>query len=300
MAGQVNTSILVQNVRVTSSNDKDFLFVGASLNELSATDREILGQYVFQFGDSATTASLRASGLLPRQPSRSTHWTFVNDEASYRAALNLRQLAYSEDRKLRGASTVTEVADVFDSRSRLILGRVDSRPIATARLFFPEHGDRLEHEDYFVWPKDYPRREETVEVTRTCTHPDYRRGNVFLSLIRFIVLTALQSNRTWVLTSSTDDLVPFYDWVGLKSTEIVFTHSSLNDLPHRLLLGSIPDALQARSVGSTAWYLVWRDVLKEADSPRIRHLATMSRYEEIRHHCIGALGALSMRWLKMN
>ena len=134
-----------------------------------------------------------------------------------------------------------------------------------------------------------------VEVTRTCTHPEFRRGNVFFSLLQFIVVTATQAQRKWVITSSTSDLVPFYDWVGLKPTDIVFNHPSLNSRPHRLLLGSIPDALNGTTVGATAWYMVWRDAIGMLESNAFQETGKLGAIRSLLYRAVGSAGSLLMR-----
>jgi predicted GNAT family N-acyltransferase len=260
--GSISTKLAVNRVGVTAIGERDYLFLGLEfLEELSQRHRGVLGQYLLQFADRETTHGLRASGLLPRTAVRDVECGWVVDEDSYREALNLRYAAYVLEGKAPSQWAIGQVADAYDSRSRILLCKKDSRAVATARLYFPEYGDRIEHEQFFTWPGNFPRREEVVEVTRTCTHPDHRGASVFFSLLRFIVITATQAQRSWVVTSATPDLVQFYDWIGLKPTELTFNHPNLNGLPHRVLLGNIPAALTGRSIGPGAWNTVWRDAL---------------------------------------
>lgn len=294
ISGRVSIALIVKNLRIASDIEKDYLHLGVEFASVTQAQRHVIGQYVLQFGDAETTSQLQRHGFFPTEARREPRWSFVNDEESYREALNLRLAAYSKDHKLPKNSSVAEVSDAYDSRSKIIIGRVKGRAIATARLYFPEHSDRLEHEEYLVWPPGFPRRDEIVEVTRACTHPDFRRGNVFFSLLRYIVVTSVQSQRKWVMTSATSDLVPFYDWVGLKPTDVVFNHSSLNSLPHRLLLGSIPDALSGKTVGSTAWYLIWRDAISMLDSQTLDDYRKFGTFPSLVFRIVGAIGSFAM------
>lgn len=295
IVGRLSLTLRVRSLRITSETEKDYLHAGVEFSQLTDRHRKLIGQYVLQFGDSETTLDLQRHGFMPADARRAPHWSFVNDENSYREALNLRYLAYSEDGKLTKESSISDAADAYDARSRIIIGRIKGRVIATARVHFPEHGDRIEHEEFLTWPRDFPRREEIVEVTRTCTHPEFRRGNVFFSLLQFIVVTATQAQRRWVITSSTPDLVPFYDWVGLKPTDIVFNHPSLNSRPHRLLLGSIPDALNGTTVGATAWYMVWRDAISTLDSDAFQEAGKLGAIRSLLYRVVGSAGSLFMR-----
>ena len=64
-----------------------------------------------------------------------------------------------------------------------------------------------------------------------------------------------------MVSSSTEDLVALYRFVGLTEVGLTYRHPDLNGLEHVVLAGSMIDALSGRSVGPTAWNAVWRDAL---------------------------------------
>ena len=80
--------------------------------------------------------------------------------------------------------------------------------------------------------------------------------------VRYVVITATQAGRNWVVTSSTEDLVPLYRFVGLRDVGIAYNHPDLNDLKHIVLIADTREALTGRSVGPTAWNQVYRDALQ--------------------------------------
>ena len=194
----------------------------------------------------------------------------------FREVLNLRHLAYLADNKIPMSARVNDVADIHDSRARILMCKYRGKIVATARLTFHELGDVTEHEEFVAWTSDFPRRDETVEVTRACTHPDFRRTGLFFALIRYVVITATQAGRSWVVTSSTEDLVPMYRFVGLSQVGITYNHPDLNDLKHVVLVANMYDALSGRSVGPTAWNQVWRDALPYM-SPNVIAQDTLSK-----------------------
>lgn len=265
---QISIQLLIRNVRMVSIRDRDYLQVGASVVGPTRLQQTVIEQYVLQFGPAQDAAFVRVMGISQRTSKRPTSFSFVTDEETYREVINLRRLAYRFEGKAGANDALAELSDLHDSRSRILVCRSHGRIVASARLAFPEYGDRTEHEEYFEWPTDFPRRDQTVEVTRACTHPDFRKGGVFFSLLRFIVVTAMQSGRPWVVTSSTEDLVRMYDWIGLKPCNRTYDHPSLNGMRHHVLIGNIPAALLGRSIGPGAWYAVWKDALpflNEAD-----------------------------------
>ena len=261
MVSQISIRVSVQNVSFVSRNDKEYLAIGVQLESLRRRELSVIAQYMAQFGDVDSLREFRDGGFPQLVIRRSIECSFVRTEEDYREVLNLRYLAYLADGKVTNSSTINEVSDVYDSRARIIMCKYRGRLIASARLTFNELGDVTEHEEFVPWPSDFPRRDTAVEVTRACTHPEFRRTGVFYALLRHVVVTATQAGRAWVVTSSTEDLVPLYKFVGLSDTGITYNHPELNNLKHVLLLGSIPNALSGQSVGPTAWNQVWKDAL---------------------------------------
>jgi predicted GNAT family N-acyltransferase len=272
---QVSVRLCVKNVRMVSVDDRDFLLVGTSIVDTSKLERSAIAQYMLQFGPPEQSSVARATGISGSGQSRPITFAFVNDEETYREVMNLRQLAYRSEGKASCNDELLDQSDLHDARSRIIVCRSHGRVIASARLAFPEYGDRTEHEEFVKWPEDFPRRDQVVEVTRACTHPEYRRGGVFFALLRFIVITAVQAQRPWVVTSATEDLVSLYNWIGLRPCGISFSHASLNGLSHHLLIGNIPAALIGKSVSAGAWYAVWREALTQLDNFQVSSAGTI-------------------------
>ncbi len=300
MVSQITVRVTVQNVSFTSLNEKEYLSVGVVLEGLTANQSSVIGQYMAQFGDIDSLREFRESGFAQVDISGAMEYGVVRTEEDYREVLNLRHLAYIADGKISPDASVNEVADIHDSRARILICRFRGKTIATARLTFHEHGDITEHEEFVAWPNDFPRRDESVEVTRACTHPEFRRTGVFFALLRHVVVTATQAGRIWVVTSSTEDLVPLYRFVGLANVGITYNHPDLNNLKHVVLVGSIHEALSGRSVGPIAWNQVWRDALPYMSYPSAVAQDTLSRVRIALYRLVGPLlGPLASAILRL-
>jgi predicted GNAT family N-acyltransferase len=219
---------------------------------------QIVAQYLAQFGDESVLKSLRADGALPKTVSDSLEFAFVRSSAEYREVLELRRAAYAAEGKIPPGTSADDMSDIFDSRSRIVVCKLRGRIVASARLTFHEQTDLLEHEEFLNWSADLPRRDESVEVTRACTHPEYRGARFFFPLLAFIVMTAMQARRSWVVTSSTADLVGLYERIGMIRLKRTYDNPMLNNTKHYLLIGSTNDAVLGRSVGPIIWNLVWK------------------------------------------
>ncbi len=236
MVSQVSVRAIVQNVSFTSQDEKEYLSIGTRLENMTPSQLSIVGQYMAQFGDVESIREFRDSGFDQKRMTGAIEYSVVRTEADYREVLNLRYLAYLADGKISSSAGVNDVSDIHDSRARILMCKYRGRTIASARLTFHELGDITEHEEFITWPNEFPRRDDTVEVTRACTHPDFRRTGLFFALVRYVVISAMQAGRTWVVTSSTEDLVPLYRFVGLREVGITYAHPDLNDLKHVVLL----------------------------------------------------------------
>lgn len=259
MVSQISVTVRIKNLDVFSEDDKEYLAIGVAADRLSKHEKEIISQYLGQFGDVASVSELKESGFGSFAPNQAFQYSFASSALDYSNVLELRHLAYNAEGKLRPEQTVEDMSDVFDARSRILVCRKGDRIVGTARLTFHEHSDTLEHEQYLSWPADLPRRDETVEVTRLCAHPDFQGAGMFFSLLRFCVITAVQARRNWVVSSAASDMVPMYEAVGLKCTRLSFDHPAYNDLKHHVMVGNIQDAMLGRSSNALMWNLVWKD-----------------------------------------
>ena len=288
MVAQIAARIRVQNVSFVTRNEKDYLSIGVQLEGLKPREASVISQYMAQFGDVDSLREFQDGGFHQVPLRRSLEFSVVRTEEEYREVLNLRHLAYLADGKIAPSATINEVADIHDSRARILIGKHRGKTVATARLAFHELGDITEHEEFITWPNNFPRRDDAVEVTRACTHPDYRRAGVFFELLRHIVIGAVQAGRIWVVTSSTEDLVPLYKFVGMREAGVNYNHPELNNLRHVVLTGNIPDALSGRSVGPVAWNQVWKGALPFVSTQRIAE-STISKVRLAMYRAIAPL-----------
>ena len=210
MVAQIKVDLKICNVRITTSNGKDYLALGTKMISEDKKMKEVIGQYVFQFGSKTSIEELKKWGLQVNKASDGVEFSYVRTEDDFLKVLKLRKLAYAGAGKIPADYDTNELADIFDTRSRIIMGTYRGQLVATARLIFHEEDDELEHERFMKLPKDFPRNDELIEVTRFCTHPDFRGSNLFYRLLQHIVLTTLQSKRRYLVSSATLKLSKVY------------------------------------------------------------------------------------------
>jgi predicted GNAT family N-acyltransferase len=259
MVGDLSLSVKIARVGVTSERDKDYLVVGTEYTSLSQNARNIIGQYLLQFGNAESLADLRKAGFFPQSVAKSTDFYFLKSEDDYEQVLQLRLIAHRVGGTVDEAATPFDMSDRFDSNSRIIVAKYKGTLVASARIHYSPLEESMEHEQYVAWPTDYPRRDTVFEITRVCTHPDFRSNDLLAGLLRFIATTCIQPQRPWVLISSTDAMLPFYQKIGLVKTNLHYEHPVYRGRQNILLTNAL-DVIRGRSVHPVYWNAIWRDV----------------------------------------
>lgn len=262
MIGQVEFGIEVTRIGFTLDNGKDYLTVGSNFTNISQSSRNIVGQYLLQFGKDVSLNELKENSFYPRSVASAVEYSYLKTDEDYQAVLALRLEAYSAAGKINESATAEDMADIFDSRSRILIGKLNGEVIATTRLTFAELDEKLELDKDLSWNSDFPRREEVVEVSRTCTSPKFRGADVLLSLFHQVAIASIQSKRHWIIIGATLDILSIYTNIGFRDTDVSYNHKVYKDLPHKVLLGHTPSVMKGLGVGPIYWHAVWKDVAK--------------------------------------
>jgi hypothetical protein len=252
---QLKIAFRVVQARVVQEGGKDLLCLGVTWSAAGDREREKVGQYLLQFGPGTTPEHLRAEGFRVSAMSRAFDFGSVRDEDDYREVLALRRLAYVQAGKTSPRATDAQMGDELDTRSRIITARYRARLVGSIRVAFPRgEGDRLKHEDYCALPRSLPPRAEIVEMSKACTHPEFRGSDLFYSVTKHAALVAIQARRRWILMSCTGDLHRLYRKLGLVDLGVTYLHPTMGTR-HHVMLG---DAVSMISGGMNplAWNVV--------------------------------------------
>lgn len=259
MVGDLSLPVRVARIGIDTIQGKDRLVVGTEFVGLTQTAKNTIGQYLLQFTTAESLEDLRNAGFFPPAISRGTDYYFLKTEADYEQVLALRLLAHQDGNTVAEDLSPADMGDIFDTKSRIIIGKYNGEIIASARVHFNVLEEEMEHEQHISWPSELPRRDQIFELTRVCTHPKFRSNDLLASLLRFIAATCLQPQRPWVLVSSTDKLVPFYEKIGLADTGLRYDHPIFHG-NQNVLLSNAYDILLGRSVHPIYWNALWKDV----------------------------------------
>jgi hypothetical protein len=257
LISQLTIEATIENVHLATENGKDYLAVGVKMGRLTPPERQAIGQYLIQFGTDVSVESLRHEEMVPWSISPALEFSFVRTLGEYKQVLELRHLAYRFAGKIPEHFLPEDMGDIYDTRSRIVIGKHRGQVVATAGLVFNEYHDRMEIEERVNWPGHLPRRDQMVEVIRNCTHPAFRGSDLLMAMFQFIAITVLQAKRNYVVIGCTPDLVGLYSRIGMEKLDIDYHHGKLNDSLHTVMLGDIPKAISGASVNPLFWNAVW-------------------------------------------
>lgn len=254
--GQAEIAFRVVHVRVASHGAKRYLAVGVTWSLIDPHARELIGQYLLQFGPVASVQRLRETGFHVRSSSRAFDFGAIRSEDEYREVLALRRLAYVAAGKTGSAARDEDMADALDAHSRILVAKYRGRIVAAVRLLFPPAPDaRLKHEDYVALPRGTPQRDQIVELSKFCTHPEFRGSDLFYTLVKHCALTVLQSGRRFAVMSCTDELVAPYARVGFRKLGAAYVHPTMK-LEHHLMMAEVASVVSGKHVNPVVWNLM--------------------------------------------
>ena len=225
MTSQVSLIMTVARLALTAEAGKDYLEVGLEFTKLTMQQREAIGQYLIQFSDAESLRRIRSDGFFPTSLTRGVDYQYIKSKSDFLEVLQLRFNANQSAGKIPDQHTATDMADIYDTRGRIIVGKYRGRIVGTARLTFNELGERMEHEEYVQLPDDFPRREQILECARAATNPEFRGSDLWNTLIQHIAIVAIQANRPWVVLSTTPELLDMYTRIGFTDTDLRYEHA---------------------------------------------------------------------------
>ena len=259
LVSQLSTEMTIQHVELDTDQEPPTLTLGTSFDRINASDLQAIGQYLVQFGQGVKLSDLREQGLVPRSIAAAVEFSFVRTVEEYQQVLDLRYIAYKQSGKIDSTLAPQDMGEIYDTRSRIIIGKYHGVVVASATLIFNDYHDRMEIEESVEWPDRLPRRHEMVEVIRNCTHPNYRGSDLLFAMFHFIAITVLQAKRKYVVIGCTRDLVRLYTRVGMYCVDIQYEHNKLGGGVHEVMLGNLPGMMSGARMNPIVWNAIWAD-----------------------------------------
>jgi len=278
--------VIIKRIRIEDEAGKDVLTLGVEFDNLGRSAKQSIGQYLMQFGVNVTPSEIKDAGFSITSVALGTEFYFLKTQADYESILELRRLVHIKDGNIKTCVSAEDMGDFNDSRSRIIVGKINGVIVATARLRYNESGAPLEHEAHLEWPEEFPRRDQIVEISRAATHPEYRQGDLFIALWRYMATYALQKQRPFVLIGSTRPLLGFYEKCGFRTTghshgEKIWT------IQQHLMLCNLHETVMGKNTNPLYWNQMYEPIVDRAIkagivNPNEMDNIRMSAYRKLR------------------
>jgi hypothetical protein len=180
----------------------------------------------------------------------------TRDPEDLRQIIQLRRLAYGEAGTLgyRLDDPLEKFTDSYDAYARHYVAKLGNRVVACGRCVFV--GRDVQKSEFLPHVPHYPNwlvGKNLVEVSRMCTHPDFRRGPLLMRLSSEMVRGAWLAGAEHMVTVARESMLPTYetfgmkrygDWFPFRGNTMMFLHASPQDM------------ISGKSVGLLPWILI--------------------------------------------
>lgn len=257
LVGDFVTPVEIVRIGFDSQGGKDLLSVGVKFIQLTDEMRVVIAQYLIEFSNVPSLQALKDSGFRPPQPKRGIEFYFAKSEEDIREVWQLRKVAHLNDHNIADESLSDEdMSDRYDMVSRIVVGKHNGRIVATARAHFGSLDYPLEHETYVEWPKELPRRDEIMEISRVALHPEFQKADLLMGLFQYVVMT-FREERPFVLLSAWPDQAGMYTRLGFSDTGLRYKAEIWTKEIH-VLMGDGLAGLCGKNINPLVWNLTWR------------------------------------------
>ena len=220
-----------------------------------------------------------------RLPSLEPYFEYqtIKTRQEFDEVIDLRTKAYLEAGKLEDGSPMT---DAFDEKAIILVGKLFGKIVASLRIMPHRPGEAWEHDRFLTWTPELPPKPESVEITRVCTDPAFKRTNVLLGLFQRTALLVLVCGRRYLIGCATQGLMPLYQRIGCIPSSVRFSHADLGNQQHTLFYADVQESLLGKTMNPVTWSLLWNDTsLLSCDSGL---LTTSSISDSLRQHVLRA------------
>lgn len=264
--GQETVTLELRWISPGSEGAEQEFCLGAKIIEAAPSYYACVGQYLFQYINEIGATEIRRAGLLVPSVSSGITYEFAQSSEDYREVLRLREETYRWSQLSPVALKLGEMGDAHDARANILIARHQGKCVGCLRIIFPGSNDVLEQAKHVTIPDSFPSKTDIAEVTRICIDLHYRKGDLILGLMKQTLLTVLQNNRSWIVGCSEDQLLPYYQSLGAKLTDLKYQRKDGSiTLDLTIILLNVVDYLNQVNVSQPSWNLLAPDVIAFAN-----------------------------------
>lgn len=218
------------------------------------------------FSRNWTPSKLRSAGFRSNEVKGHLRFRTVKTMEDYAEVLHLRRAAYISASKRPEATTAEEMATPLDGASRILMATHHGQLVGSLTFTFPSSEDTvLDSQTGFPgrkYPVHLPPKANMIEVSRLCVHQDYRGTDLLQGMFEHGLKHFLMSDRHWLITSATSDLLPIYERIGFTRLKASYRHPMLNNREHYLIIAHKSAFLWGFGINLLVWNSVFGDLVR--------------------------------------
>lgn len=227
--GEGSFGVDVQIVSIKSSEEFSLLEVGTLWMDPSSDFITAISDYLFSTCQYPLRA-LAEAGLIPLDSYKGLIVTSPSSRDEWTQLLNLRLMAYHQVGKFGNITKSEEMLDQFDAFSRQLICKAKDKIVGSVRIVFVNKDkEKCEHHLLGIKVPDWLWEKGFVEISRLCTHSDYRSGDILPLLVQHMGRVIYQAGYRYLLSNCNDNMWPVYRAFGWKKTGVRFGAFGTND-----------------------------------------------------------------------
>ncbi|MEO6098368.1 MAG: hypothetical protein ABIW76_22930 [Fibrobacteria bacterium] len=212
-----------------------------------------------------TPEQLREVGFKAGRIKACLRYRTVKTMEDYAAVLHLRRDAYVEAGKKPADTPPEKMAALLDGVSRILTAHHQDALVGSITFTFPVSEETvLDSQAGFPgcrYPVRLPPKTNLIEVSRLCVHPGYHGTDLLIGLFEHGLKHFLLSDRHWLLTSATEDLMPLYRRIGFTRLKASYKHPQMQNQEHHLIIAHRSAFLWGFGIGILTWNSVFGNLV---------------------------------------
>ena len=197
--------------------EQNRLFVGIRFIEANDALNDALVRFLINFadvGEESVTDVLKRAGFHVRSIRNVVDFGYVNKFQEFLQVVQLRYQTYKEVGDISEENGADHMTDQVDYTSKILVARNRGQIVASCRVSLSKNeNEPFELDAHAEFPEDLPR-EKTLEMSRLCVHSGFRCTDVFIGLFERCIETAVKAGAHYIITSSLEEMIPFYEHLG--------------------------------------------------------------------------------------
>ncbi len=253
----------IRHCSVDYTNDR--LRIGARITRKNPDFDRTLASFLSQYRKNDLVErvdELKEAGFKVKNLKKIATYVYAQTPAHYMDLQMLRWQAYAKVGKIDSAKiSPNEMIDDYDRRSRIILAYIGKSLVGAVRFTFSNNPDeKFEMEEVISLPKGFTR-ENSIEVSRLCVDPALKGTDIVHGLMERCTQLFLKSDRDFLITSCTTELLGFYQKIGYDYKGVKFVLPNLNNKEHYFISISADKGVKVKGMNPLYWLFTYGNAI---------------------------------------